>query len=328
MTVATHRGDGLGLAKGLALASIACLFWSSLYVRIDFLAPYGTADLAVVRFFFSSVLALALGIRRRRLGGELLRQSRRAWLVAGGLGFIGFTGYFFFLATAVKFTSEIIAVSIIGLISVLTLVVNNGLYRVFAWRVVFWPVAAGLLGVAAIVDSQIESQQFRLSSPGAGIGLGAALIALLMWSGYQVLNKRALLRHPDVSSEAWTLMTLIGGAALLPLLVIVLPFSALAGEFQLFSVEPTKALYVLIGWGGFLAIGASLISLYAWNTAQKLLPPALSGQSIAFLLPLVFALGWRYGRFSNGVAEAVIGIFLLLLSVAMTAWLQARYRSR
>ncbi|SFV36703.1 EamA-like transporter family protein [Hyphomicrobium facile] len=317
-------GNASRLRWGLLYAFIACMFWSSLYVRTDFVAPYGTADLAIVRFSFSTLIAMLILLARGGLRRIFNERTRGEWLLASALGFLGFTGYYFFLATAIKYTSEVITVAIIAMISVVTLLVNNALYREFKWHVVAWPALLGGAGVATIVWGQVQAGAFSFTDKGMKglIGLAAALVALAMWSAYQVLNKRALIRFSAVSVEDWTLLTLIGGAIALPPLLAILPASPMSEEFTLYSQPLGPSTLPLLGWGLFLAIGASLLSLSSWNRAQKYLPPTLSGQSVVFLLPLVFALGWYYGRFSTNAFAMLTGIGLLFLSVGATIILQ------
>ena len=314
--------------KGLIFAFAACALWSTLYIRTDFIAPYGTADLAIVRFLFSTVLALfvaAVSGNARRL---LVNRRYQDWLSAGLLGFLGFTGYFFFLATAIKYTSEVITVSIIGMIAIVTMVANNLIYKEFPWRWIVWPVLLAIIGVALIVGAQIEAGQFSLKDMRGYLGLAAAIISLAMWSSYQVLNKRALLKRSAMPTEDWTLLTLIAGSGVLPVLIVAIPFSPVANEFVLFTQPLSAATLALAGWGFFLAVGASLLSLYAWNTAQTYLPPALSGQSVVLLLPLVFGLGWYYGRFSQSSLWIGVGIAFLLGSVAATIVLRRLIATR
>lgn len=310
--------------KGLFFAFVACGFWSTLYIHTDFIAPYGTADLAIVRFFFSTALALVVAGLTGNARRLLLNRSYHDWLSAGLLGFLGFTGYFFFLSTAIKYTSEVVTVSIVGMIAIVTMVANNLIYKEFPWRSAVWPVFLAVAGVALIVGAQIQASQFSLRDARGYIGLASAFVALAMWSAYQVLNKRALLKRAALPTQDWTLLTLIAGAAALPLLIVVLPFSPVANEFGLFTHPLCSGTFALMAWGFFLAVGASLLSLYAWNTAQTYLPPALSGQSVVLLLPLVFGLGWHYGRFLQRSLPIATGIVLLLGSVVAT--IAVRYR--
>ncbi|MBS0267361.1 MAG: DMT family transporter [Proteobacteria bacterium] len=316
------------VTKGLVFALAACTLWSTLYIHTDFIAPYGTADLAIVRFLFSTALALLVAVLSGNARRLLVNRRYQDWLSAGFLGFLGFTGYFFFLATAIKYTSEVITVSVIGMIAIVTMVANNLIYKEFPWRSIVWPVLLAIVGVVIIVGAQIQAGQFSLRDLRGNLGLASAFIALAMWSSYQVLNKRALLKHSAIPTEDWTLLTLIAGAAALPLLIVVLPFSPVANEFGLFTHPVGAATLALAGWGFFLAVGASLLSLYAWNTAQTYLPPALSGQSVVLLLPLVFGLGWHYGRFSQSSLPIGIGIVFLLGSVAGTIVLRYRVAAR
>ncbi|CAA2137776.1 DMT family transporter [Hyphomicrobium sp. ghe19] len=314
--------------KGLLFALAACALWSTLYIHTDFIAPYGTADLAIVRFLFSTALALSVAVLSGNARRLLVNRPYQDWLSAGLLGFLGFTGYFFFLATAIKYTSEVITVSIIGMIAIVTMVANNLIYKEFPWRSIVLPVFLAIVGVALIVGAQIQSGQFSLRDMRGCLGLASATIALAMWSSYQVLNKRALLKRPLMPTEDWTLLTLIAGAAALPLLILMLPFSPVANEFGLFTQPVGAPTLALTGWGFFLALGASLLSLYAWNTAQTYLPPALSGQSVVLLLPMVFGLGWHYGRFSQSSMPIGIGIVFLLGSVGATIMLRYRVAAR
>jgi len=315
------------VAKGLLYAWVACIFWSTLYIDTTFIAPYGTADLASVRFFLSALIAIAILLANGRVRVICNELKFQQFVLAGELGFLGFTGFYFFLATAIKYTSEIIAVAIVGLISVVTLLANNYIYREFKWRAVICPAVLGGMGVAAIIYSQVPATDFAItaSSWRLWVGIGAAFVALMMWSAYQILNKLALKRLSSISkisSEDWTLLTLIGGAMALPFLLALLPVSPLSREFVLFSTRLDGSIMPLLAWGLFLALGASLLSLHAWNTSQVYLPPTLSGQAIVFLLPIVFALGWLHGRFTDHPAGTCLGIALLMTSIIWTVLLE------
>lgn len=309
--------------KGLIYAGIACIFWSTLYIDTTFIAPYGTADLAIARFSFTAVAAAAILLAKKRIRFIYSELNSRQLILASFLGFIGFTGYYFFLATAIKYSSDIITVAIIGMISVVTLLANNAIHKEFSWIAACIPAALGISGTADIIYYQTLASDFSLSSAGwrLWLGIGAALIALMMWSTYQVLNKLVLERlttGSTISLEDWTLLTLIGGALALPVLVALLPLSPLHGEFTLFDRQPDKAIIPLLTWGLFLAFGASLLSLRAWNESQIYLPPSLSGQAIVFLLPLVFTLCALNGRFITHPVGTIAGVALVISSVFST----------
>jgi drug/metabolite transporter (DMT)-like permease len=311
------------LVWGLIYAFVACAFWSTLYIDTTFIAPYGTADLAIIRFFFSAIVAIAILLTRGK-GNFLKERTLEQWTFAVSLGFLGFTGYYFFLATAIKYTSEVITAAIIGMISVITLLLNNMIYREFKWAAVALPAILGCAGVGIIIQNQMQAAEFVITAGSLKpfLGITSALIALAMWSAYQVLNRVALLRFKTVSSEDWTILTLIGGATALPVLIAALPVSSLSQEFVIYSRPLDDSILPLLMWGFFLALGPSLVSVSAWNESQKYLPPTLGGQTIVFLLPLVFGIGWHYGRFSTNPGGAVGGIGLLIASVVATIVLQ------
>lgn len=131
-----------------------------------------------------------------------------------------------------------------------------------------------------------------------------------MWLFFSVVNQRVL----SQSLTAWTGLMMVGaGIGTL----CVLPVVQMLGLLQLptlgFSFSLAGNLYA---WGLGIALMSSVIGAWAWNTASRRLPMALSGQLIALESLFATLLGlWFKARLPT-VLEAM-GLATVLVGVVM-----------
>jgi drug/metabolite transporter (DMT)-like permease len=297
------------LLTGVALAVVATLSWA-----LNFVAPYVTGnyslyDLMVVRFLIAGLLGLVV-VMCCRAQLRSLRSGLR--LLGAGLGLIGYLGYSSCIAAGVVFGGPVLTPAFIGLVPVLLALIGNATHKTIEWRRLAIPLA--LLTVGLLLSNVSSLHQPTASGSSWPLGLLFSIGAVALWLFFSVVNQRVLSQVPPQSLTAWTGLMMVGaGIGTL----CVLPVVQMLGLLQLptlgFSFSLAGNLYA---WGLGIALMSSVIGAWAWNTASRRLPMALSGQLIALESLFATLLGlWFKARLPT-VLEAM-GLATVLVGVVM-----------
>ncbi|PBP94194.1 DMT family transporter [Pseudomonas congelans] len=297
------------IIAGSMLAIVATLAWA-----MNFIAPYVTGaysiyDLTIIRFLIAGALG-ASGIilysaQRRSL-------SRSQQLLAAGLGAIGYLGYGSCIAAGVMFGGTVLTAALVGLVPVLLALLGNAREKTVQWRRLALPLT---LIVVGLVLSNISS----MNTPHTGeiswlTGLFFSVSAVTLWIAFSLLNQSAMKKLPRGATGIWTALMMAGaGTGSLCLVPVVQAF----GLFKLpsigFSIELAGHLYL---WGLIIAVLSSVIGAWAWNSATRRLPMALSGQLISLECLFAAALGFLFeGRLPTPIEAS--GLVALLTGVGI-----------
>lgn len=263
-------------AIGIIAAVLAAFFWSLNFIAPYAMGPYTSYDLAVCRFLISGGLGfIVLKLSTPR---GACRTELRDWLVAAGLGFLGYVGYFVTIMGAVVYAGPIIPPAFVALVPVVLAIAGNWGQGRIPWRSLLIPLACALSGLLLLnVLSMNGLAQDSVHDMLTGICLSFA--AVVLWTVFGVANQAALRQRPHMSAWRWTALMMIGGgleiAAFIP---VGLAFDLF--QFPRIDVEwQYMAPFLLLGT--VLAVCGSLGGSWAWTIASKNLPMGLAGQLIA-----------------------------------------------
>ena len=269
-----------GIFAGLAAGAL----WGLVFVAPRMLSMgeggYASVDLTSGRFAvygLVAALSMLLGRGRRRWPGA------RQMAAALGMSILGFSGYYLLLVLAIRDAGTEMPSLLIGTIPLWIMILGkpHGL----RWSALLPGLAltgAGLLLMMGATHG---------ASDGAGLhfwrGMGYALVSLLSWTAFALLNSAWLKQHPEVNATDWAnwLGLATGLGALLMWLAAGTGIQALAarGDAMRFAM-----LCVLAGFG------STWLATILWNVASRRLSASLCGQLIVSetLFALLYSFAW------------------------------------
>jgi len=270
----------VGILAGLAAGAL----WGLVFVAPRMLpmqaGGYGAVDLMAGRFAMYGLLAavvMGLGLGRRRW--PTLQQAGAAL----GMSVLGFGGYYWLLVLAVGDAGSEVPSLLIGTIPLWLMLLGKP-------QGLRWP--ALLPGLGLTLAGLVLMMGSAHGSPGEGglhfwRGVGFALVAMVSWTGFALLNSAWLKRHPQVRATDWA--NWLGVATGLGALLVW----GLAGTAPalLAAREDAMDFVLLCALAGF---GSSWLATLLWNLASQRLSASLCGQLIVSetLFALLYSFLW------------------------------------
>lgn len=304
----------LGIISGLFAGAL----WGLTFVAPRAVLPFSALDLAIARYAIFGLTSVALMVhpafRPRRV-------TRNQFLTAIALGVTGYVGYYVCAAYAVQLAGSAIPPLIIGALPVLLAIIGNWNDRGVSWGQLAFPlgliaIGLGIVNGAALMQVGDPDSLGRLL-----LGVACAVLALVIWIAYAVLNARAMRGDHAPASLPWTGLQGIGaGLGVLPLIPLVwaMDHSAIPHHAVL---SPESARFWI--WALLLGIAGSWLATWFWAIASKRLPLALSAQLIVAETAFALLYGFAYEFRLPSTAEW-IGISLQLVGVVMAVALFTR----
>ena len=267
---------------------------------------FGMVDIAASRFaVFGAVAALAVFARPAATRWPTGQQA----IAALGLSVLGFTGYYVFLAFAIVAAGTEVPSLIIGTIPIWMMLLGRpeGL-RLAALLpgLVLTALGIGLMVAGAWPDGDRGTGHY-------GGGLLLALVAMLSWTAFGLLNAAWLRRHPQVDATDWAnwlgVATGVGG---------VLIWLVAGSSADTIRAQPDLGLFALLALAG--GFGSSWLATVLWNIASQRLPASLCGQLIVSetLFALLYSFLWD-GRWPHAIELAAVALFVLGILASIKA---------
>ncbi|WP_165249346.1 DMT family transporter [Paludisphaera soli] len=291
----TWAGVGCGVAAGA--------IWGVVFLAPELVRGFTPLQIAAARYVSYGLLAAVLVAPRRRRLTAMLDAS--AWRALAWLSLFGNVLYYVLLATAVQLGGVAMTSLVMGFVPVAITLIGSRDHGAVPLRRLAPSLALAVAGVACVAW-----QSVGVGGPGTGTpamrvaGFGAAVAALVSWTGYAVGNSRWLARLGHVSAHDWNLLTgVVTGAQALLLAVPAFLF----GPTGQAAAEWTTFAAVAIG----LSIFASLIASALWSRMSRLLPLTLVGQMILFETLFALLYGFLWERRGPTPAEAAAMVLLV-----------------
>jgi drug/metabolite transporter (DMT)-like permease len=295
---------------GIAAALFAAFAWSLNFIVPFVIGDYSIFDFAVFRFVVSGAIGLAFLAYHRKI----LRTLKPVdWIVAFGLGFGGYLGYFLAVIGAAIFAGPVIAPAFLGLVPVVLAIAGNLGQRTIAWHRLALPFALTAAGLALVNISALDPASMG-TVRSLWIGIPLAILAVALWTWFGLANQAALARRPNIDAGAWTALIMLGAGVEM---LAFLPVGLQLGVFEIPHLGlgwPAAApIYI---WGISLAVLASVGGAMAWTMAAQRLPVALSAQLIVSetVFGTIFGLA-AHGRWPTlaetaGMSVLTVGIIM------------------
>ena len=269
-----------GILAGLAAGAL----WGLVFVAPRMLSMgaggYSSVDLTSGRFAvygLVAVLGMLLGLGRRRW--PTMRQMGAAL----GMSVLGFSGYYLLLVLAIRDAGTEMPSLLIGTIPLWLMLLGkpHGL----RWSALLPGLAltgAGLLLMMASTPGVSNGEGLHFWR-----GMGYALVSLLSWTAFALLNSAWLKRHPEVNATEWA--NWLGVATGLGALLMWL---AAGSGMQAVAARGDSMHFVLLCVvAGF---GSTWLATILWNVASQQLSASLCGQLIVSetLFALLYSFAW------------------------------------
>jgi drug/metabolite transporter (DMT)-like permease len=242
-----------------------------------------SVDLTAGRFVsFGAMAAFVMLLRWRTHTWPSWRQASAAF----GLSLLGATGYFLLLAQSISAAGTEVPTLIIGTIPIWVMLLGKpaGL----RWQTLLPGLILTAAGLALMMQSTL-AHAIALPFAGANFwwGVGLALLSMVSWTAFALLNAAWLKRHPEVSATEWTnWLGLATGLGALLLWVVM------GTESKVLLAQEGKALAAIacIATG----LGAGWAASLLWNLASQRLSVGLCGQLIVSetLFALFYSFAW------------------------------------
>lgn len=292
-----------GVLAGLAAGAL----WGVVFVAPRMVPGFSSVDLTAGRFLaYGAVAAIVMliGLRTRRL--PTMAQA----LAAVALSMLGFTGYYLLLVLSIRDAGTEVPTLIIGTIPLWVMLLGKPQH--LRWAALAPGLALTASGLALMMGAPHGD---AAASVGAHYwrGIVLAVVSMLCWTAFAILNSAWLKRHPEVNATDWAnwLGVATGVGALLLWLVAGSSIARLAAT-------PGLAGFVLLCAGtGF---GSAWLATILWNIASQRLSASLCGQLIVSetLFALLYSFAWD-GRWPTLAQAAACVLFTIGILASIKA---------
>jgi len=271
-----------GMPTGIAAGLGAGAFWGTTFIAPLLVPDVGHTDLTVGRYLASALFSIGFLLFTALRGRFRLPTGRQA-LDALWLSTLGYTGYYLFLVWGIEAAGAALPALIIGTIPLWLMLLGKPQHLRWATLLPGLLLTAGGLGLM-VAQSHDGS---TVGGTGLWAGIGWAVLAMVSWTAFGLLNARWMRQHPDVDSTLWA--NWLGVAAGL-------------GSLVLWAVDgsPVGALVARPDFGRLVlvcavtGIGAAWVASVLWNVASRRLSTSLAGQLIVSetVFALIYAFAW------------------------------------
>ncbi|MDA7418840.1 DMT family transporter [Xenophilus arseniciresistens] len=285
------------IRRGIACGAAAGAFWGLVFLTPELVRDFTPGQLAAGRYLaYGLFAALLIAPRLRSL---LPRLGWREWWALSWLSLLGNTLYYVLLAQAVQLGGMAMTALVIGFLPVAVTLVSRGGAGAVPLRRLALSLALGVAGIGCVGYESLAAVSLGgdaagLARPGALLGFGCAVGALISWSIYAVANSRWLARRADLSAHDWSLLTGLATGAQ-ALLLAIPAFVLTAADAGGAPAHSSEAWWRFIAVVTSVAILASIVGNAFWNRASRLLPSTMIGQMILFetLFALLYGFAWE-----------------------------------
>lgn len=287
---------GLGVLCGMGAGAL----WGTVFLSPEIAHNFGPLELTIGRYLaYGLIAALLIGSRWKNLFSHL---GPREWTALMWLAFTGNILYYVMVSQAVKLGGIAMTSLIIGLVPVaVTVVASRRKDAVPLIRLM--PSILLCIGSAVAIGWDAVAALAHAKESGPFIGLLLAVVSLISWTIFALINSQWLGRLQGMGAHDWSLLIgITSGAQSLLLLPIALAFVPLDHS----NAEWLQFAALSVGIALLASIGGNAL----WNHANRLLPLTFVGQMVLFetLFALFYAFLWeqRGPTLNEGIAFACV----------------------
>lgn len=293
------------MLAGLAAGAL----WGLVFVAPALAPGLTSVDLAAGRFASYGLTALLVMLLAR---GKRRWPTPSQWGAALGLSVLGFSGYYLLLVLSIRDAGIEVPTLIIGTIPIWVMLLGKpGHLR---WRSLLPGLLLTILGVLLMMGAETAGA----AEPAAQgwvywRGIGFALLSMVCWTAFAVLNSAWLKHHHDVNVTDWT--NWLGVASGLGALALWLMLGS-EPKALLAQADIAQAAMVCIATG----VGSAWLATVLWNIASRHLSASLCGQLIVSetLFALLYAFV-GYGVWPHWLQWLASAVFVMGIIASVRA---------
>jgi drug/metabolite transporter (DMT)-like permease len=265
------------MMAGVAVGVLANMIWGLGYLIPVLLSAFNPVAITVVRYLSYGLVSLAIAL----VGGYGMQYGARVWRMAVLFAITGNIVYYFAIVQGVALVGAPVVAVILGTLPVTVTLYANRRNRDYPFRTLV--PALLLIGFGLIVVNAFEVDWSGLGEHSLAdqlLGIGCAVVALVLWTWFSVANSAFLRENPQISFAEWStvigVITFVPSAAVAPMLLArnrVLATQTAAARSSWW--------WLLIG-GVILGVLVTWVATLLWNRASVLLPMSLAGQLVVF----------------------------------------------
>lgn len=297
------------MVTGILAGVGAGAFWGTTFIAPLIAPGFSSIDLTVGRYLSCGLLSVVL-LLWAALRGDTQRPTLAQAGAAFWLSLFGYTGYYLLLVLAIQAAGAALPVLIIGTIPLWIMLLGKP--EGLRWRALVPGLLLTLAGMALMVQVTTHGPGDAMAAD-LWLGIFYAVLAMLSWTAFGLLNARWLARHPEVHSTLWANW---------------LGVAAGAGALAIWAVAGTD-LATLVSRPGFgtfamvcvvTGIGAAWIASVLWNVASRRLSASLAGQLIVSetVFGLLYSFAWD-GAWPAALQWAACALFVLGILASIKA---------
>ena len=281
--------------KGILAGLAAGALWGLVFIAPRMVPGLSAVDLTVGRFVSYGALSFVLLLVLRQSVWPTLRQAVSAIC----LSVLGFTGYYLLLVFAIRDAGTAVPSLIIGTIPVWMMLLGKpaGL----RWAALLPGLVLTLLGLTLMMRAEQDAlalgQDFWR-------GVAFAVVAMVCWTAFGLLNAAWLKKHPHISATTWAnwlgVATGLGAFGL---------WIAAGSDINVLLAQSNYAQAALICIA--TGIGSAWLATILWNIASQRLSASLCGQLIVSetLFALFYSFVWD-GHWPSMLQAVACGLFI------------------
>lgn len=298
-----------GMVAGILAGVGAGAFWGTTFIAPLIAPGFSSVDLTVGRYLSCGLLSVVL-LLWAALRGDAQRPTLAQSGAALWLSLLGYTGYYLLLVLAIQAAGAALPVLIIGTIPLWIMLLGKpaGL----RWRSLVPGLLLTVAGMALMMQVTAQGQGDGVATD-LWLGVFYAVLAMLSWTAFGLLNARWLGKHPEVNSTLWA--NWLGVAAGAGALAIW----AVAGtDLATLVARPGFGAFVLVC--GVTGIGAAWVASVLWNMASRRLSASLAGQLIVSetIFGLLYSFAWD-GAWPAALQWVACALFVLGILASIKA---------
>lgn len=295
----------VGILAGLAAGAL----WGLVFVAPALAPGLAAVDLAAGRFASYGLTALMMMLLAR---GKRRWPTPSQWGAALGLSVLGFSGYYLLLVLSIRDAGMEVPTLIIGTIPIWVMLLGKPEH--LRWRSLLPCLLLTILGVLLMMGAETAGA----AEPAAQgwvywRGIGFALLSMVCWTAFAVLNSAWLKHHHDVNVTDWT--NWLGVASGLGAIGLWLMLGS-EPKALLAQADIAQAAMVCIATG----VGSAWLATVLWNTASRRLSASLCGQLIVSetLFALLYAFV-GYGVWPHWLQWLASAVFVMGIIASVRA---------
>jgi drug/metabolite transporter (DMT)-like permease len=306
-----YRAEGTARATGVTVGIMANMTWGLGYLIPVLLSAFNPVAITVGRYLSYGLVSLVIVL----CAGRGLRYRARIWWTAIQFAIGGNVVYYFSIVLGVSLVGAPVVAVILGTLPVTVTLYANRRHRDYPFRTLI--PALALIGFGLLVVNALEVDWSGLGGRSVGdqlLGIGCAVLSLVLWTWFSVANSTFLRANPQISSAEWS--TVIGVVTLVLSVVSIPVLLVGSGVLASETAAPRSSWWWLVVGGVILGVVVSWFATLLWNQASVLLPMSLAGQLIVFEtlsgLGYVFAVTGRVPPLLEfaGIAMVIGGVLM------------------